>query len=147
MSYIQTKPLISEDILISNKDLIAMILQKNISKYRVSKCHELLSGLIEALSTEVGVNEKDIIRISRLEGKVLAGDFQIANSKISHEEKSKVFIHVALKNAIKCPVCNGYLDTEKSVSYDHKIRVREGGAGNAGNVQLTHPYCNQSVKN
>ncbi|MCV5626719.1 HNH endonuclease [Escherichia coli] len=43
-------------------------------------------------------------------------------------------------------MCQGYLDTEKSVSYDHIVRVREGGDGNSDNVQLTHPYCNQSVK-
>ena len=136
-----------EELLISNKDLIAMILQKNISKYRVSKYHELLSSLINSLSTQALVSETDIIRLSQLEGKVLAGDFKRISSKISHEEKSKVFIHVALNNAITCPICSGYLDTEKSVSYDHITRVREGGAGRADNVQLTHPYCNQAVKN
>lgn len=57
-----------------------------------------------------------------------------------------MFIDVALRNALKCPICQGYLDTEKSVSYDHIVRVREGGDGNSDNVQLTHPYCNQSVK-
>ncbi|WP_411729983.1 hypothetical protein [Paraperlucidibaca sp.] len=27
------------------------------------------------------------------------------------------------------------------------VRVREEGSGGADNVQLTHPYCNQAVKN
>tara|TARA_R110002072_G_C7928000_1_gene531480 strand:- start:180 stop:1751 length:1572 start_codon:yes stop_codon:yes gene_type:complete len=136
-----------EDLLILNKDLIAMILQKNISKNRVSKYHELLGGLIDSLSKGIEVNQESIILISQLEGKVLAGDFKRASSRISREEKSKVFIHIALKNAITCPICSGYLDTEKSVSYDHITRVRENGTGGADNVQLTHPYCNQAIKN
>ena len=136
-----------EEILISNKDLIAMILQKSISRYRVSKYHDLLSGIINALAEGQAVSEEIIIQISKLEGKVLAADFKRTNPKISDEEKSKVFIHVALRNAIKCPICNGYLDTEKSVSYDHIVRVREVGSGDAENIQLTHPYCNQAVKN
>ena len=49
--------------------------------------------------------------------------------------------------AIKCPICNGYLDPEKSVSYDHVVRRREEGTGDEENCQLTHPYCNQSIKN
>ncbi|WP_373366665.1 HNH endonuclease [Vibrio parahaemolyticus] len=43
-------------------------------------------------------------------------------------------------------MCNGYLDVDKSVSYDHIERVREGGHGMATNIQLTHPYCNQTIK-
>ncbi len=136
-----------EELLILNKDLIAMILQKNISRHRASKYHELLSGIIKELSLGLEVTEDSIIKISKLEGKVLAGDFKRTSSTITPEEKSKVFIHVALKTAITCPICQGYLDTEKSVSYDHIVRVREDGSGGAENVQLTHPYCNQAVKN
>jgi len=136
-----------EKLLISNKDLIAMILQKNISKYRVGKYHELLAGIISSLSDGNQVDAENIIKISKLEGKVLSGDFTRTTQKVSPEKKSKVFIHVALQNTIKCPICSGYLDTEKSVSYDHIIRVRDGGVGAAENIQLTHPYCNHSVKN
>lgn len=136
-----------EELLILNKDLIAMILQKSISRFRVSKYHELLQGIIKELSKGAVLNQEDIIKISKLEGKVLAGDLIKTSTTITSEEKSKVFIHVALKNAITCPICNGYLDTEKSVSYDHIVRVRDSGHGGAENVQLTHPYCNQAVKN
>jgi hypothetical protein len=52
-----------------------------------------------------------------------------------------------LKSALKCPICDGYLDPIRSVSYDHIIRVQDGGIGSSGNCDLTHPYCNQSVKN
>ncbi len=56
------------------------------------------------------------------------------------------FAYFVLESAMKCPICNGYLDPEKSVSYDHVIRAREEGGGNHENCQLTHPFCNQSVK-
>lgn len=136
-----------EDLLILNKDLIAMILQKNISQNRVRKYHELLSGIIEGLCRGDDIDEEDIIKISELEGKLLSGELKRKNPKINHDVKSKVFIHIALENAPKCPICSGYLDTEKSVSYDHIIRVREKGSGAVDNIQLTHPYCNQAVKN
>lgn len=135
-----------ESILIENKSLIATILQKHISKNRVSKHSQLLDRLINALSKGEDINEASIIHYSDLEGKIIAGDYVKNTAKISEEQKSKLFINVALNQGIKCPICNGYLDTEKSVSYDHIQRVRDGGNGAAENSQLTHPYCNQSVK-
>lgn len=135
-----------EIILIGNKDLIATILQKHISKFRIPKYHQLLKKIINELSENGDVAENKIIKFSELEGKIIAGDFVKASSKISENEKSKLFINVALDHCLKCPICNGYLDTEKSVSYDHIERVRDGGNGASENAQLTHPFCNQSVK-
>ena len=135
-----------ESVLIENKDLIATILQKSISKYRVSKYHNLLNKIINSLYAGGRVSENDLISFSELDGKIIAGDFKNASKKISDETKSKVFINMALNHGIKCSICSGYIDIEKSVSYDHIERVREGGLGSVDNTQLTHPYCNQSVK-
>ncbi len=135
-----------EEILIQQKDLVATILQKNISKNRVARYHLFLDNIINALSAGQSIDEQMIIKFSQLEGKIIAGEFIKSTSKISDEQKSKLFINVALAHGIKCAICNGYIDVEKSVSYDHVVRVREGGNGSAENVQLTHPYCNQSVK-
>jgi len=136
-----------ETILIENKELIATIIQKNLSRNRVSKYHDFLQILINSLVRNETVDPSDLVRFSELEGKVIAGDFKRTTSKISDETKSKVFINVALNSALKCPICEGYLDVEKSVSYDHIERVQDGGLGSGDNCQLTHPYCNQSVKN
>ena len=135
-----------EHVLIQHKDLIATILQKNISKYRVPRYHLFLDNIINALSNGESVDEQIIIKLSQLEGKIIAGDFVKNSTKLGDEQKSKLFINVALIHGIKCPICCGYIDTEKSVSYDHVVRVREGGIGSADNGQLTHPYCNQSIK-
>lgn len=135
-----------EELLIQHKDLIAVILQKNISTFRVPRYHQFLDAIISALSDGENADEQTIIKFSNLEGKIIAGDFIKSNSKITDEQKSKLFINVALRHGIKCPICDGYIDAEKSVSYDHIVRVREGGNGAAENSQLTHPFCNQSVK-
>lgn len=135
-----------ESVLIEHKDLIATILQKSISNYRVPRYHDLLNSIITALKDNIEVGEKEIISLSGLEGKIIAGDFKKTSVKISDDDKSKVFIDVALKNGIKCSICGGYIDVEKSVSYDHIEPVRDGGLGASENTQLTHPYCNQSVK-
>lgn len=135
-----------ESILIEHKGLIATILQKSISKYRVPRYHNLLNKIINALHSNESVGEQELIAYSELEGKIVAGEFKRRVVNITDEEKSKVFINIALQNGIKCPICAGYIDTEKSVSYDHIERVRDGGSGSAENAQLTHPYCNQSIK-
>ncbi|MBU2926146.1 DUF262 domain-containing protein [Colwellia sp. 1_MG-2023] len=135
-----------EAILISNKELVATILQKHISHKRVNIFKDLLEKIVVKLSEEQEITQNDLIVFSQLDGKLISGDVQNGNSKITDEQKSKLFINVALNNALTCPICNGYLDVDKSVSYDHIQRVREGGVGNSENVQLTHPYCNQSIK-
>lgn len=135
-----------EEILIRNKELIATILQKHISHKRINIFKELLEKIVAKLSGSQEVTQEDLIIFAQLDGKLITGDVQNDSSKITEEQKSKLFINVALSNALKCPICNGYLDVDKSVSYDHIQRVREGGSGSAENVQLTHPYCNQSIK-
>ncbi len=60
--------------------------------------------------------------------------------------KSEVFINEALKNSVKCKICNGYLHTN-SISIDHIDRKRDGGSGSPENGQVSHPYCNTGYKN
>ncbi|MFW5439581.1 MAG: HNH endonuclease [Methylophilaceae bacterium] len=60
--------------------------------------------------------------------------------------KSQVFINEALKNSIKCKICNGYLHTN-SISIDHIDRKQDGGLGSPDNGQISHPYCNTGYKN
>jgi HNH endonuclease len=86
------------------------------------------------------------VKIAGLDGKIVVGKSVDVSERFSDDVKSGAFITAALKSSKKCPICCGYLDPEKSISYDHIVRVRDGGNGHVGNCQLTHPYCNQSVK-
>lgn len=136
-----------ESILINDKDLIATIMQKHVSGKRVDKYCDLLDILIERLNNGEIITENMIIEESGLKGKVVAGSAQSEHRNFNDDSKSQVFITSALKSAMKCSICGGYLDPEKSVSYDHVLRAREGGMGDVSNCQLTHPYCNMSIKN
>ena len=139
-----------ETILIKNKDLIATIVQKHYSKERADKYLFMLEGIIALILEDQEVDEHMLVSLSGFKGKKLvAANLSTLVSdtkKFSEDTKSEVFINTALSSALKCPICRGYLDPEKSVSYDHITRIRENGIGDSDNCQLTHPYCNQSVK-
>jgi hypothetical protein len=106
----------------------------------------LLDQTIDQLNAGRDVTEADLVAHAGLVGKIIVGQDGTPGTRFTDDTKSAVFIRAALKTAIRCPICNGYLDPEKSVSYDHVLAVREGGQGSDANCQLTHPYCNQSVK-
>jgi len=138
-----------EQVLIEHKDLIATVLQKTISKLRVRTYANLIDTLVSVLDSDSGtkLTEADIVMHAGLTGKIITGTTAESGGKFSDDTKSAAFIRMALKSAMKCPVCDGYLDAQKSISYDHKTERAAGGIGSEGNCQLTHPYCNQAVKN
>ncbi len=135
-----------ERILVDNKDLISIILQRVQSYRRTDRFQSLLDSLVSGLLEGNPITEDYIVTATGFTGKILTGTATKASKDFSDDTKSGVFIRSALSSALKCPICGGYLDVAKSVSYDHGTRVREGGAGTADNCALTHPYCNQSVK-
>lgn len=136
-----------EKNLIENKDLIAGILQRSLSNKRTITYKEILSKTIKQLLLNQEVNEQDFINFAGFQGKILSGEYQTSSIKFTDDQKSKIFIYSALKTAIKCPICCGYLDAPKSISYDHIIRIQDGGKAGCDNGQLSHPYCNQAIKN
>lgn len=136
-----------ETLLVEHKDLVATILQKQISSKRVERYASLLDEMITALANNQELAEGDLVKLAGLDGKIVTGGSSGVSKKFTNDSKSHVFIHTALASSVKCPICNGYMDTAKSVSYDHIQRAQDGGSANTNNLQLTHPYCNQSVKN
>lgn len=70
----------------------------------------------------------------------------ITSSEFSNERKSAVYIKDAINYALKCKICKGYIH-RNSISIDHKIRKQDGGTGTVENGQITHPYCNTTLKN
>lgn len=136
-----------EQLLIENKDLIAGILQRSLSNKRNLIYKDILCKTIDKITLDKDIIEQDFINFAGFQGKILAGAFQTSSTKFTDEQKSKIFIYSALISTLKCPICNGYLDAPKSISYDHIIRIQDGGKGVDNNGQLSHPYCNQSIKN
>lgn len=133
-----------ESALVIHKDLIATILQKTGSTKRVNAYYSLLKSLIENIEKGLEVNQEKMIEWGNVRGRVLIGEEITGAINFSDETKSKVFIHNSLSSAIRCPICQGYLDATKSISYDHLIDKKHGGGGHETNLQMTHPYCNSS---
>jgi hypothetical protein len=136
-----------EAILVAYKDLIATILQKQASVRRTATYERLLGALVEALHNDEPTSEEWFVEAAGVKGKVLTGSARTESVTFSDDAKSKAFIATALEGALKCQQCGGYLDPDKSISYDHDTRVRDGGSGDADNILLMHPYCNTAIKN
>lgn len=64
----------------------------------------------------------------------------------SVSDKSAIVIKESIKNALKCQICGGLIDS-KSITIDHIQRKQDGGLGVIDNGQIAHPYCNTTYKN
>jgi len=136
-----------EKFLMDNKSLIGILLQNMGKGNRVSKMRDLFGFLIGESRARL-VTPEDAIAHLGLRGRIIdVNAAQFGPARFSDDDKSQIFITKALSNAITCNVCGGKLDPHKSVSYDHVLRVRDGGLGNPANGDLVHPYCNTGVKN
>lgn len=137
-----------EPFLIAQKKLIALIAQQT----RSSKRTDVIATLFEYMATEFGngreVTRETLVSKSGLQVEVVLSESQNGSSAIrfSDETKSAAYIRQKLAAELRCPECGGYLDPAKSVSYDHKVRIADGGVGGDDNCQLMHPFCNQSIK-
>lgn len=137
-----------EPFLIAHKKLIALIAQQT----RSSKRADVIAILFDYMVTEFGngrdVTRQALVSKSGLQVEAILSESQGggANVKFSDETKSAAYIRQKLDSELRCPICHGYIDSAKSVSYDHIIRIAEGGHGTDENCQLVHPFCNQSIK-
>lgn len=136
-----------EGLLISKKDLIATLLQKHLSQKRVEIYAYLIDELINKLKSSSEISDEEIVKICGLEGKIVVGGPESTSIDFSDDTKSKVFLDNALKNALTCPICKGFLDAAKSATYDHVHDKQFGGTGHASNCQMVHPFCNSAIKN
>jgi hypothetical protein len=100
------------------------------------------SGLIEQANSGHKLDTIDVFKHMGLKGKIY--DLTTTQRPVSFTDdvKSEIFLRHGVKQILECPICGGFLDVSKSVSYDHITRVREGGVGAVENGQLVHPYCN-----
>ncbi|WP_457662048.1 HNH endonuclease family protein [Sinorhizobium medicae] len=136
-----------EAFLIENKSLVGILLQNMSKRTRVSKMRDLVEFLVAKFSADQEVRIEQAIEHLGARGRIYDITTAAQNASFSEEAKSAMYVKRAVASAISCNLCGGLLDPQKSVSYDHIVRVREGGKGDVENGDLTHPYCNQSLKN
>jgi hypothetical protein len=135
-----------EELLIEHKTIITLLISALGSKHRLDGSKKIINFLIDSVHNGKNtVSPDDIASIIGLESRLYTIQTK-PGANFSDDAKSSAFLQAALKQALKCPICNGYLDPAKSASYDHVKRKEDGGNGSAENCQLSHPYCNSSIK-
>lgn len=139
-----------EEFLIENRTLVNQVVRKYGTKdsgrrHLLEFYRRVLAGI------ESGLSKEDLI------GHIMAdGEFSylqpeeqpyssIGTGKFSTAVKSGVVLRELLHSAPTCAICSGLVPAQ-AISIDHIVRVTAGGASNADNGQVTHPYCNTGIK-
>ncbi len=135
-----------EVFLLENKTLLGFALQNMGKNVRVQNIKDLLSYLVNEISNAKDVKVIEALTHIGLTARIIDVTSAKKTTAFSDDVKSMSFIEKALENALKCPICRGMLDPNKSVSYDHRIAKREGGDATKENCDLVHPYCNTAIK-
>lgn len=139
-----------EEFLLSHKSFASQATINQRGGYEAAKrLQELYQNVLDSL-----IESKDVIA-------TLKGDKRFSFLKIDDEEeadsfsyrrefssetKSATFLRNALQSALRCQICQGLIYSG-SISIDHIKRKEDGGTGTLENAQLTHPYCNTTIKN
>ncbi|BAY14835.1 hypothetical protein NIES21_06190 [Anabaenopsis circularis NIES-21] len=140
-----------EFIIWQHDDIVPQIVSKSSAVKAREKVRDFYLKIIEKLTQ--GVDKRNVIKeiivektfgSIKIKSRVNTSDTQ--NKSFSRETKAAAFIRDALPKIQRCKICGGYLHSH-SISIDHKTRKEDGGLGNLDNAQLTHPYCNTTVKN
>lgn len=141
-----------EEIILDYDDLPRQIVRKYRSAavgapHVVDFYMEIIKALLvkEASSEQVISEVTSTGKFSYLTLKQESFD-DITATDFNSYKKSEIFINEALKNAIRCKICSGYLHTN-SISIDHIARREDGGLASPSNGQVSHPYCNTGYKN
>ena len=111
-------------------ELFSVILESCLA----GRTHE---GTIAALSTHP--------RLNYLQPQENESDENVS-AKFNTGAKSAAFLRDATKDPLRCGICGGLIHFN-SISIDHIKRREDGGLGTVDNAQLSHPFCNTTVKN
>ncbi|WP_449416394.1 GmrSD restriction endonuclease domain-containing protein [Phormidium nigroviride] len=136
---------------ILQEDMVPQIVSKSSAVKAREKVKDFYREIIEKLSE--GVEKKNVMKeivagkkFGSLKRKTKGNTSETESKEFSRETKSAAYIREALPGCPRCKICEGYLPSGFN-SIDHKIRKADGGLGTLQNAQLTHPYCNTTVKN
>lgn len=143
-----------EDILVLREESIMQAMQTARSNTRFERYAALVDFLInkiinDKINSAVEFNDELWLEyiVPNFGTKILLQSKNDNGSKFSKDDKSSIFLNQAINSAIRCPICNGYMEPSKSATFDHMVPLREGGKSSPLNGQITHPYCNSAYKN
>ncbi|WP_157968815.1 MULTISPECIES: DUF262 domain-containing protein [unclassified Sphingomonas] len=134
-----------EEALIEHKTIITLLISATASKKRAEGGKRVIDYIVETVREgKSTITPDNIAAHLGLQSRLYSIQSK-PGADFSDDAKSSAFLRDALRQALRRPLCEGYLDPTKSISYDHIIRKEDGGTGGDENCQATHPYCN-SVK-
>ena len=113
----------------------------------VHRIRDFYRACIKALNDGESIEQtiEGIVKSQRFGKLVTENDEPPTGQDFSRGTKSQVFLREALKTALKCKICDGFLHVN-AISVDHITRKQDGGQADSDNAQLTHPYCNTGYK-
>lgn len=144
-----------EQILLKYEFLIQQIVRKwRQSKRGYREVADYFECLINLLNDNPNASIEDIInelikipKFDYLKIAIIDNTTATTNRKdFSRGEKVQIKINALIKGIPICPICKGFIDMN-SCSIDHIQRKQDGGNANLANGQVTHIYCNTSIKN
>ncbi len=140
-----------EDFMIKYKSIVNQINLKygsGMKSYRrLQRMYLFIIDLLRKQKTDAEVIES--LALSPDYNFLIPEEFELeptSRKDFSTETKSAVFLRDALANPVRCAICHGLIH-KNSISIDHVERRQDGGKGNVDNGQLTHPFCNTTIKN
>ncbi len=139
-----------EDFLLRHRILVNQVTVKYGSATKgYARCQQLLVFLVDqfllgndekAIVTEMAkIPDFSFLQPAEKESRQAGTDF-------APDAKPAIFLRDALKDPLRCGICGGLIHTN-AISIDHVMRKADGGSGNPDNGQLSHPYCNTTIKN
>lgn len=132
-----------EEALIEHKTIITLLISALPSGRRPQGGRNIMSYVIETVRAGKKITPDNIAQHLGLQSRLYSIQSK-PGADFSDDAKSSAFLRAALHQALRCPICEGYLDPAKSISYDHIVRKQDGGDGSDQNCQPTHPYCNST---
>jgi HNH endonuclease len=145
-----------EDLILKYNDLIQDIGRKK--RQSLASYYEIKDFYNECINRLLAIKDikaedviSDVIKTTKFKYLKLEVDRvdyneEVTSTTIKRDTKSLTYIKEALETRIRCKICGARLH-ENAMQSDHIKSEDEGGLGNSENVQLTHPYCNSTVKN
>ena len=102
-------------------------------------------GLSAAALFQAFIERDDFVHLKQSQVPPPTFDREISKRGASRESKSAAFIRTALGNPVTCQICGAIIHSN-SVTFDHVVRIEDGGDNQSSNLRPSHPYCNSGFK-
>ena len=143
-----------ERYIVFNRQFVSLTMSRlGAGERSMSRIVDLYWQIFEGMSR--GLSEKQIFdglleqakfkHLRQLDVPPPSAELEKSVSGASNTSKSAAFIRAALESPTRCSECGASLHMN-SVTFDHIVRVRDGGSNRSENLGPAHPYCNSGHK-